>query len=149
MQIVNELCILAFCGRGGGGCKDGGYIICHIISMGKVYVYLRGWWERRVWLSLSLHSRCYVVAFFRQANGTAKWTRSARHGQGGEGEGKNSSYCVCLVIHAGNALSFACQKNAKKWRLSFRLGIAVQFFAFTFLYLFLKTKCSFLLSTTV
>ena len=27
---------------------------------------------------------------------------------------KNSSHCVCLVIHAGNALSFACQKNAKK-----------------------------------
>ena len=27
---------------------------------------------------------------------------------------KNSSHCLCLVIHAGNALSFACQKNAKK-----------------------------------
>ena len=23
------------------GCKDGVHIICHIISMGKVYVYLR------------------------------------------------------------------------------------------------------------
>ena len=54
---------------------------------------------------------------------------------------KNSSHCLCLVIHAGNALSFACQKNAKKWRLSYRLGIAVQFFAFKFLYLFIKTKC--------
>ena len=51
----------------------------------------------------------------------------------------NSSHCVCLVIHACNALSFACQKNT----------IAVQFFAFKFLYLSLKTKCSFLLSTTV
>ena len=57
-------------------------------------------------------------------------------GKGVKAKENNSSHCVCLVIHACNALSFACQKNAKKWRLSYRLGIAVQFFAFKFLYLF-------------
>ena len=35
-------------------------------------------------------------------------------GKGAKAKEKNSSHCVCLVIHAGNALSFACQKNAKK-----------------------------------
>ena len=35
-------------------------------------------------------------------------------GKGVKAKEKNSSHCVCLVIHAGNTLSFACQKNTKK-----------------------------------
>ena len=34
-------------------------------------------------------------------------------GKGVKAKENNSSHCVCLVIHACNALSFACQKNAK------------------------------------